>query len=75
MLMIDADADVLTAHSDEPIQTADVRASVASLRRTLLNSGNTVEELVASVGAMHPHHLYVLIYSLNANIVCRWTFN
>lgn len=35
MLMIDADADVLTAHSDEPIQTADVRANVASLRRTL----------------------------------------
>lgn len=34
--MIDADADVLTAHSDEPIQTADVsRVNVASLRRTL----------------------------------------
>lgn len=40
-----------------------------------LNSGNAAEELVASVGAMHPHHLYVLMYSLKANIVCRWTLN
>lgn len=33
---------------------------------SFLNSGNAVEELVASVGAVHPHHLYVLIYSLKA---------
>ncbi len=58
--MIDADTDVITAHSDSQFK---LQMSERMWRPSSLFSNNMVQELITCGGAMHPHHLYLFLVS------------